>query len=146
MANVVCAVLMGEATVPLAVSVVDVATSPGTTVTVTEASASVPTAEEDTASTAVTSSSVAVRMAYDTTYVSGSDCDTEWLTCNATTSSPSCVALFAKLSGPAVLCSNDPQYLTVSASTSSLDIAYTVSVVVVTGREEGREEGREGGR
>ena len=143
MANVVCAVLMGEATVPLAVSVVDVATSPGTTVTVTEASASVPTAEEDTASTTESPSSVVVRMAYDTTYVSGSDCDTEWMTCNVTTSSPSCLKLLAT---PAVLCSNDPQYLTVSASTSSLDIAYTVSVVVVTGREEGREEGREGGR
>ena len=129
-ADVICAVLANQSR---AADVVDGSL-------VNQPSRAVPSA------TAQGADSVMIQMAYDTTYVGGSDCDTEWLTCNVTTSSPSCVALYAKLSGPAVLCSNDPQYLTVSASTSSLDIAYTVSVVVVTGREEGREGGREVGR
>ena len=58
--------------------------------------------------------------------VSGSSCNSYWNTCNATSSSPACLQLYQAALHNVVLCSNDPQYLTVSSSTTSLDFAYTV--------------------
>jgi len=50
----------------------------------------------------------------------------QWFTCNATVSSPPCLQLYQTALDNVVLCSNDPQYLTVSSSSTSLDFAYTV--------------------
>ncbi len=50
----------------------------------------------------------------------------QWFTCNATVSSPPCLQLYQTALDNVVLCSNDPQYLTVSSSGTSLDFAYMV--------------------
>ena len=72
-------------------------------------------------------SPVLVHVSFDTTYVGGSDCDTTWSTCNTTVTSPACSQLLATLAvGSAVLCSIDPQYLTVSSDGTALDFAYAV--------------------
>ncbi len=64
------------------------------------------------------------RFSYDTT---GSCSPSQhWITCNATVSSPPCLQLYQTALDNVVLCSNDPQYLTVSSSGTSLDFAYMV--------------------
>jgi hypothetical protein len=50
-----------------------------------------------------------------------------WWTCAANVTSPSCLTLFSVATSKAYLCSNDPQYLTVTASAGSLDFAYSVA-------------------
>ena len=67
-----------------------------------------------------------VRFSYGTTTTGGSLCDAQWWSCNATVSSPPCLQLYQAALDNVVLCSNDPQYLTVSSSGTSLDFAYMV--------------------
>ena len=76
---------------------------------------------------AVAVGAIPVRFSYDLTQVSTSPCSAQWHTCNATSSSPNCLQLYQAALSDVVLCSNDPQYLTVSSSGTSLDFSYAVS-------------------
>ena len=114
-ADVLCAVLLGN----VSVVEVDSGLAAGTV-------ASIPPTPAHPHALAA-DGSVAVRFAFQSTEVSSSACSAQWHTCNATSSSPNCLQLYQAALSDVVLCSNDPQYLTVSSSGTSLDFSYAVS-------------------
>ena len=118
-ADVLCAVLLGNVSVVGTEAGFDGSQLATTTVGQQSRGADLTTA-------GIINGSVTVRFGYETT--SGSSCNAWWSPCNATSSSPSCLQLYQAALDNVVLCSNDPQYLTVSSSGSSLDFGYMVRV------------------
>ena len=72
----------------------------------------------------IVNGSLTVRFGYET--VEASSCYAGSYKCNVTVSSPPCLQLYLAALDNVVLCSNDPQYLTVSSSGLSLDFGYQV--------------------
>ncbi len=82
------------------------------------------------AATLAANNSVTVRIAYETTEVSTSPCNSQWNTCNISVASPACLQLYQSALTSVLACSSDPQYLTVSSSGTSLDFSYAVCVLL----------------
>jgi hypothetical protein len=69
-----------------------------------------------------------VRFSFDTTATNNCG-GGSFYSCSTTVTSPACLQLFAVATNIAYVCSNDPQYLTVTSATDALEFSYTVRCV-----------------